>query len=57
MNKRQTRKAYKNHIVALADDGREFKSKKAKALWIRDTYAGEGTAFTKYYLKGYPKTP
>lgn len=57
MNKRQKRKAYKKHIVSLANDGREFKSEKAKENWINDTYGGLGTAFTKYYLKGYPEYP
>lgn len=41
----------------LANDGREFKSEKAKRDWIRDTYAGDGTAFTKYYMQGYPESP
>jgi hypothetical protein len=57
LNKRQKKKAYKKHIISLANDGREFKSKKAKADWIRDTVFGLGTAYTKYHLKGYPDSP
>lgn len=57
MNKRQKKKDYKNHVIALADDGREFKSEKSKAQWIKDTLGGSGTAFTKYHLKGYPDSP
>ena len=56
MNKRQKRKDYKKHLIALANDGR-LKSKEAKEEWIKDTYAGLGTAYTKYYLKGYPESP
>jgi len=57
LNKRQKSKVRKKQIISLANDGREFKSEKAKENWIRDTYRGDGTAFTKYYLKGYPESP
>lgn len=57
MNKRQKRKLYKKHVTTLANDGRKFKSKQAKKNWIRVTCAGYGTAFTKYYLEGYPESP
>lgn len=57
MNKRQKKKAYRKHIVSLANDGREFKSKESKKLWIEETLGGLGTAFTKYHLKGYPDNP
>lgn len=53
MNKRQKRKALKNRILELADDGREFISDEAKKLWIRDTLRGDGTFFTKVYIKKY----
>lgn len=57
MKKRQKRKLYKEHLISLANDGREFKSERAKEQWIKDTYSGLGTLFTKYYLKGQPKSP
>lgn len=51
MNKRQRKKNYKKYLITLANDGREFKSKKAKKLWISKTVNGWGTAFTKIYLE------
>lgn len=57
MKKRIRKKLNKKRIIALANDGREFKSEAAKQQWIIDTYSGLGTMFTKYYLKGYPKSP
>jgi hypothetical protein len=57
LKKRQKQKLLKKQIIFLANDGREFKSAEAKRRWIRDTYDGWGTAYTKYYLKGYPESP
>lgn len=57
MNRIQKRKANKKRIIALANDGRKFKSEESKEKWIKDTYAGLGIFFTKYYLKGYPESP
>lgn len=50
MNKRQRKKANKKHIVALANDGRVFKSAESKQLWINETLNGWGTAYTKEHL-------
>ncbi|MCW6075496.1 hypothetical protein LAV44_09165 [Clostridium sporogenes] len=50
MNKRQRKKKYKKFIISLANDGREFKSKEARKLWISKTVNGWGTAFTRKYL-------
>ena len=57
LNKRQKQKMRKKRILFLANDGREFKSEEAKRRWIKDTYDGWGTAYTKYHLKGYPESP
>lgn len=57
MKRRQLQKLRKKHIIFLANDGREFKSEEAKRRWIKDTYEGWGTAYTKYHLKGYPESP
>lgn len=57
MKKRQKQKLRKKRILLNANDGREFKSEKAKEQWIKDTYSGLGTAYTKYHLKGYPDSP
>lgn len=57
LKRRQKQKLRKKQIIFLANDGREFKSEEAKQKWIKDTYNGWGTAFTKYYLKGYPDSP
>ena len=51
MNKRQKKKNYKKYVHSLANDGRKFKSKKDKKLWISKTVNGWGTAFTKIYLE------
>ncbi|ATP40717.1 hypothetical protein CSE16_12035 [Solibacillus sp. R5-41] len=57
MTERQKQKLRKKHILFLANNGREFKSVEAKRRWIKDTYDGWGTAYTKYHLKGYPESP
>lgn len=57
MNKRQMQKQRKKRIIFLANDGRKFKSEEDKKKWIKVTYAGYGSAYTKYYLEGYPESP
>lgn len=57
MKRRQLQKLRKKRILFFADDGREFKSELAKQSWIKDTYDGDGSAYTKYYLKSYPDNP
>jgi hypothetical protein len=57
MKKRQLQKLRKKRILFLANDGREFKSEEDKKRWIKETYDGWGTVYTKYHLKGYPESP
>lgn len=56
MNKRQRKKQRKKEILRLAET-KEFKSPEAKQQWIKDTLRGEGSIFTRYYLKGEPESP